>query len=216
MKKTLLFFFLSITTFIFAQNIPTEKFEQYRTKADSLFRAEQYSEAINIYTQLAFSCDTMSCKQLQNIFSKGLYSKDLVVEKDTILAKRWEQLVETCTRDRKIGTLRSNEKSEQVSSESENTIEHTLKKSGELIEWGGHLKNMSITFAAIGSVLGGTIAGIGSVNGASEFYVVGGVIAGGMGIAALIMDIMGNNKIKEGGRILRNVQLQGNGIKVTF
>ncbi len=95
-------------------------------------------------------------------------------------------------------------------------LQNMLNKSGSLIEAGARLKNNSITIAVVGGIVGGTLTGIGAYKNMPEVYIPGAVVTGASGLAAFIINMIGNKRIKEGGRILRKVQLSGNGVTVNF
>ena len=95
-------------------------------------------------------------------------------------------------------------------------LKNMLNKSGNLIESGARLKNHSITIAVVGSVAGGIMTGIGVYQNTPELYIPGAIVAGGCGIASFILNVIGNKRIKAGGRVLHKVQLSGNGVTVNF
>jgi len=95
-------------------------------------------------------------------------------------------------------------------------LDQVLNTAGQLIEQGSRFKNNAIAVTLVGSVVGETLVLIGTYQQLDELVIAGGVITLGCGVAALVLDIVGNKKIKEGGRILSNVKFTGTGLSVSF
>lgn len=89
-----------------------------------------------------------------------------------------------------------------------------LNESGRLIELGAKEKNISYALGIGGGAVGGALIGIGVSQESKALTIAGGVITGSFGIAALVLDIVGNNHIKRGGEMMRRVRINGTGISV--
>lgn len=96
------------------------------------------------------------------------------------------------------------------------TLQDALNRSGELIKKGGTMKNVAITCTVVGGVVGGTLISVGAYQQNKSLYTAGSVVTAAFGLTAFILDVIGNKRIKEGGKLLQNVQFSGNAIQVTF
>lgn len=188
----------------FAQNIPADSFALYREKADSLFKVEQYSQSIELYKQLVWSGDATAGYELYEIYSQGMG-----VDADKNEARKWldqanaidEQRTSTKNNPENVGDY---------------TLQDLLNECGGQIEHGARLKNVSVALGVVGGISGGVMIITGASNQNNKLCVIGGAVLGGLGLAALIIDVVGNSYIRDGGRTLKNIQFDGNGIKVKF
>lgn len=207
MRKIIMLICCLLSLAVFAQTVPSESFDSFREQADSLFHQREYSQAIGLYKRLAVSGDVQACYNLNEIYSNGMG-----VDVDKVKAEQWLALADE---NEKITSLPG--RSADVQSETrELTLEDLFHYSGSMIELGGRKKNQSIAVGVVGGVLGGVLAGVGVGIGSQPLYIAGGVVALGFGIASFVLNIRGNYYIREGGRILREVQVSGNGITVKF
>ncbi len=95
-------------------------------------------------------------------------------------------------------------------------LQNDLYVAGNLIEKGGKLKNASIALTVVGGAVGGAGITYSVVKGNKDLALVSSAITVGFGLTALILNIVGNNKIKKGGRVLKNFQLTPNGVSITL
>ena len=91
-----------------------------------------------------------------------------------------------------------------------------LNESGRLIEQGGREKNIAIAVGVAGGAVGGALVTGGMTQQSTPATVIGGIIAGGCGLAAFILEIVSNRHIKQGGEMMRRVKISGDGISVSF
>lgn len=195
----------------YAQNIPADSLDFYRKSAHRLLIENKVDEAVELYKNLALSGDALSGYQLQELYSQGNG-----VQKDPVEAEKWRALAEMTISEayqKAHPKNRPNNKIE-MSSEKELTLDEVLNESGRLIELGAKEKNISYALGIGGGAVGGALIGIGVRQDSKALTIVGGVITGGFGIAALVVDIIGNKHIKQGGKMMRRVRIEGTGISV--
>ena len=201
MKKIVLLSVCFVGLASFAQNIPADSLDYYRKSAHGLFIENRMEEAIGLYKNLALSGDALSGYQLHVIYSQGQG-----VPKDPQEAKKWRSLAESI-----IAQQAQSKYAERLL-----TFQGVLNESGRLIELGGREKNTAILVGAAGGAVGGALVAVGMTQKAQAATVIGGIVAGGCGLAALILDIVGNKHIKQGGELMRRVKITGGGISVSF
>ena len=210
MKKIVLILACFIGLTSFAQNIPADSLEFYRRSAHVLFIDNKVDEAVAVYKKLALSGDALSGYQLYELYSQGKG-----VQKDPQEAERWSTLAQQI-----IAQQQSRDKNQHTSNQpSENqllTLDDLLNESGSLIEKGALEKNTAIVTGIVGGVGGGVLLTVGTTQQSTFLTVVGGIVAGGCGLAALVLDIVGNKHIKQGGELMRRVRIEGTGISVKF
>ncbi len=209
MKKTIAVVCCLVWTAAFAQNFPAESLNTYRDNAYQLFMAGDTAKAVDLYKQLVQSGDALSGYYLYEIYTKGEGAW-----KDPDEAERWRSLAQKLLSD-KMANPRPRQ-GERNLNDSPQLLEDLLNESGTLIEQGAREKNIAIALCLIGGAAGGTLTSIGLYNQSTTVTVFGGVVIGGFGIAALVMDILGNKHIKQGGELMRRVKIKGNGISVSF
>jgi hypothetical protein len=210
MKKIVLILACFIGLTSFAQNIPADSLEFYRRSAHVLLIDNKMDEAVALYKKLALSGDALSGYQLYELYSQGKG-----VQKDPQEAERWSTLAQQT-----IAQQQSRDKNQHTSNQpSENqllTLDDLLNESGSLIEKGALEKNTAIVTGIIGGVGGGVLLTVGTTQQSTFLTVIGGIVAGGCGLAALVLDIVGNKHIKQGGELMRRVRIEGTGISVKF
>ena len=95
----------------------------------------------------------------------------------------------------------------------------SLYKAGDLIEYGAQLKNTGLAIGVVGGVIGAGIISLGYTekkdNNKGDL-IAGASIAGVAVLTSLILTIVGNNNINKGGKILKNIEFNANGINVKF
>ena len=71
-----------------------------------------------------------------------------------------------------------------------------------------------------GGAAGGTLLGVGLATRDADsglgIAIAGSAIMYACGVAAVVLNIVGNVHIKQGGELMRRVQIKGNGISVSF
>ncbi len=208
MKKAIAIVCCLLWTAVFAQNIPAESLDTYRNNAYLMFMEGDTVNAVDLYKQLAMSGDALSGYYLYEIYSKGEGTW-----KDPEEAERWRSLAQKLMSEKtanprpRQGEGRLDDSHQSLS---------LLRESGALIEQGAREKNIAIALYIIGGGAGGSLTAIGLYKQSTATTVFGGIFIGGFGIAALVMDILGNVHIKQGGELMRRVQIKGNGISVSF
>lgn len=197
----------------YAQNIPADSLDYYRRSAHALLIDRRVDEAVELYKNLALSGDALSGYQLHELYSQGKG-----VQKDPVEAERWRALAETTIAKAYHETRPKHSQcnDNQPSPDRELTLDEVLNESGRLIELGAKEKNISYALGFGGGALGGALIGIGVSQQSQALTIVGGVITGGFGLAALVVDIIGNKHIKQGGDLMRRVRINGTGISVKF
>ena len=195
----------------YAQTIPTDSLDFYRRSAHRLLIDNRVDEAVALYKNLALSGDALSGYQLHELYSQGER-----VQKDPVEAEKWRSLAQNIISEAYQKSRPKCQPSDgsRLSSDRELTLDEVLNESGRLIELGAKEKNISYALGIGGGAVGGALIGIGASQGSQALTIVGGVIAGGFGIAALVVDIIGNKHIKRGGEIMRRVRIDGAGISV--
>ena len=213
MKRIVFVLFCLVGCAAYAQNIPADSLDFYRKSAHKLLFENKVDEAVELYKNLALSGDALSGYQLQELYSQGKG-----VQKDPVEAEKWRALAETTISEayQKAHPKSCPNNKIQLSSEKELTLDEVLNESGRLIELGGREKNISYALAFGGGAVGGALIGIGLHKNKQPLTIAGGVITGGFGLAALILDIIGNTHIKQGGALMSKVRIDGTGISVKF
>jgi len=211
MKKIVFILVCFVGLASYAQNIPADSLDYYRRAAHRLLIDNRVDEAVELYKNLALSGDALSGYQLHELYSQGKG-----VQKDPVEAERWRALAETTIAKAYHETRPKHNQStdDQPSPDRELTLDEVLNESGRLIELGAKEKNISYALGLGGGALGGALIGIGVSQQSQTLTIVGGVITGGFGLAALVVDIIGNKHIKRGGEIMRRVRIDGAGISV--
>ncbi len=207
MKKILLILCLSMGLATYAQTIPADSVKYYHSYAEELYKQKQYTPSIDLFKRLAISGDAGAAYKLYDIFTYGLG-----VTADQKKADEW------------LVIARENEQRAQQSAEPSGTpqaadlqkLMSVMSESGEMIELGGMKKNLSVVVGVVGGVMGGVLIGVGASLGSTPLYIAGGVVSFGLGLASFILNIQGNNYIRKGGTIMRNVRVDGNGLSVNF
>ena len=209
MKKIVLILacFTGIATI--AQNIPADSLDYYRKTAHRLYIENRMDEAVELYKKLALSGDALSGYQLHEIYSQGKG-----VPKDPQEAEKWRS---TADETLALKVQESQAKAaEKQSEESPHTLQEVLNESGRLIEKGSKEKNAAIAVGVGGVAVGSALILVGMNQQSIAADVAGGVIVSGCGIAAFILEIVGNNHIRQGGELMRRVKISGNGVTVSF
>jgi len=209
MKKIVFILACSIGLVSFAQNIPADSLDFYRRSAHVLLIEKKVDEAVELYKKLALSGDALSGYQLHELYSQGNG-----VPKDPQEAEKWRSLAEE-TLALKAQQAQA-KAAEKKSEESPQTLEEVLNESGRLIERGGREKNTAIIVGLAGGAVGSALITVGMTQQSIAADVAGGIIMGGCGIAAFVLEIVGNNHIRQGGELMRRVKISGNGISVSF
>lgn len=209
MKKTVLFLTCFMGFASFAQNIPADSLDFYRRSAHVLLIDHRVDEAVELYKKLALSGDALSGYQLYELYSQGKG-----VPKDPQEAEKWRS---TADETLALKVQQSQAKAaEKQSEERPLTLQEVLNESGRLIERGGREKNTAIALGVAGGAVGGVLLTVGMTQQSIAADVAGGIIMGGCGIAAFVLEIVGNNHIRQGGELMRRVKISGNGISVSF
>lgn len=210
MKKIVLILACFIGLTSFAQNIPADSLEFYRRSAHVLLIDNKVDEAVALYKNLALSGDALSGYQLYELYSQGKG-----VQKDPQEAERWGTLAQQIIAHQQSRSKSQHDNNQPYENQSL-TLENLLNESGSLIEKGAAEKNIAIATGIIGGVGGSVLLTVGMTQQSTVATVVGGIITGGCGLAALVLDIVGNKHIKQGGELMRRVQITGGGISVRF
>ena len=175
------------------------------------------ARAVDLYKQLALSGDALSGYQLYELYSEGKG-----VPKDEYEAAKWQELAQHNLAAKAKRAQAKAAKEEEVRKYGENgpTLEDLFHESGALIERGAKEKLASFIVIGAGGMAGGSLLGVGlatrDANNGLGLTVAGGVIMYACGVAAVILNIVGNVHIKKGGELMRRVQIKGNGISVSF
>ena len=207
MKKAIAIVCCLLWTAAFAQNIPAESLDTYRNNAYLMFMEGDTVKAVDLYKQLALSGDALSGYQLYDLYSQGKG-----VTKNPQEAEKWRSLAETT-----LIAQRAHAKAvERLFEEKPLTFQEVLNESGRLIEQGGREKNIAIAVGVAGGAVGGALVTVGMTQQSTPATVIGGIIAGGCGLAAFILEIVSNRHIKQGGEMMRRVKISGDGISVSF
>ena len=220
MKRWIVMAFCLIGAAAVAQNIPADSLDYYRKAAHGLFIEKKMSEAVDLYKNLALSGDALSGYQLYELYSQGKG-----VPKDPQEAAKWRSIAEE-TLTLKVQASRQNanktDKS-QPESDKPQSLEELFHASGSLIEKGAREKNAALTVGLAGAGAGAVLIGIGlgrqseSMGADGDAAVIAGyVTASACAVVALIVNMVGNRHIKQGGELMRRVKISGNGISVSF
>ena len=193
----------------FAQSIPADSLGSYRRHAFHTLAAGDTVGAAELYKLLALGGDALSGYCLYEIYSKGEGVWNNPEE-----AEKWRSMAQ----EMMVGERQNSGRQQEIKTQHEtpHSVEELLNQSGYLIEQGAMKKNSAIMLSIIGGVAGGTFTGLGMSLNAMGLIVVGGIIAGGCGVAALVLDIAGNRQIKHGGALLGRARITGTGITVSF
>lgn len=199
----------------FAQNIPADSLDSYRKSAHQILIAGDTAGAVELYKQLALSGDALSGYQLYELYSQGKG-----VPKDAHEAAKWQELAQ---RNVALQAQRSRAKVKreaEIERYGENgpTLEDLFHESGALIERGAEEKLASFIVIGAGGAAGGALLGLATrdANSGLGITIAGGAIMCACGVAAVVLNIVGNVHIKKGGELMRRVQIKGNGISVSF
>ena len=211
MKRVALLSVCFIALASFAQNIPADSLDYYRKSAHRLFIENRMDEAVELYKNLALSGDALSGYQLHDLYSQGKG-----VPKDPQEAEKWRSLAESTLIAQQTKAKAKAKAAEQPFEEKPLSLQGVLNESGRLIELGGREKNTAILVGVAGGAVGGALIAVGITQGAQPATIAGEIIAGGCGIAAFILNFIGNKHIKQGGELMRRVKLTGDGISVSF
>ena len=217
MKKTIAIVCCLLWTGAFAQNIPADSLDSYRRNAHRMLIDGDTARAVDLYKQLALSGDALSGYQLYELYSEGKG-----VPKDEYEAAKWQELAQHNLAAKAKRAQAKAAKEEEVRKYGENgpTLEDLFHESGALIERGAKEKLASFIVIGAGGMAGGSLLGVGlatrDANNGLGLTVAGGVIMYACGVAAVILNIVGNVHIKKGGELMRRVQIKGNGISVSF
>ncbi len=189
---------------VFAQNVPIVSMRFNKECASMLCSNGHGQNVMAISKKLVSAGDVSFVRELYEKYPQGIGA-----EQDKREANRWLNI--GCNFD--STQLPAQTKSPNIDG---NGLDEAFRDSGALIADGAQLKNYAIITGLSGGVVGGILTGIGAAYGSVGFYAAGSVIIGGCAIAALVLDIKGNNRIKEGGRILQHISVSGNGMTFTF
>lgn len=217
MKKTIAIVCCLLWTGAFAQNIPADSLDSYRRNAHRMLIDGDTARAVDLYKQLALSGDALSGYQLYELYSEGKG-----VPKDGYEAVKWQELAQQNLAAKAKRAQAKAAKEEEVRKYGENgpTLEDLFHESGALIERGAKEKLASFIVIGAGGMAGGSLLGVGlatrDANNGLGLTVAGGVIMYACGVAAVILNIVGNVHVKKGGELMRRVQIKGNGISVSF
>ena len=220
MKKIVLILacFTGIATI--AQNIPADSLDYYRKTAHRLYIDNRMDEAVELYKKLALSGDALSGYQLHEIYSQGKG-----VPKDPQEAEKWRSTADETLALKFQQSRRSISKTDESQHESDEpqSLEGLFHASGSLIEKGAREKNAAITVGLAGAGAGIVLIGIGSGRQAESMgndgtgaVIAGYSIMGACAIAALVVNMVGNKHIKQGGELMRRVKISGEGVTVKF
>ena len=217
MKKATAIVCCLLWTAAFAQNIPADSLDSYRKKAHQTLIAGDTAGAVDFYKQLALSGDALSGYQLYELYSQGKG-----VPKDEHEAAKWQELAQ---HNVALQTQRSRAKAkreEEIRKYGEKgpSLEDLFHESGALIERGAKEKLASIIVIGAGGVAGGSLLGVGLATRDADsglgLTIAGSAVMYACGVAAIVLNIVGNVHVKQGGELMRRVQIKGNGISVSF
>lgn len=213
MKKAIAIVCCLLWTAAFAQNIPADSLDSYRKEAHRMLIDQNTSEAVELYKRLTLSGDALSGYQLYELYSQGQG-----VPKDEAEAKKWQTMAQEIlakkTQQSRLGNTSSTK--ERSKPNDPQSLEYPFDESGRLIAKGAMEHNSAIVVGLLGGTVGGVLTGVGISQQSTGAKIAGGIIAGGCGVAALVLTIVGNKHIKQGGELMRRVQIKGNGISVSF
>lgn len=210
MRRIFLILCCLCATIAYAQNIPADSLDYYRKAAHRMYIDKDMSGAIDLYKKLVMSGDALSGYQLSEIYSQGQG-----VPKDEIEAKKWLSMAQEILAEKEHKSHTKPAEDRPCSNEPR-SLEALFHESGTLIAKGAKEKNIALAVGLAGAATGGALAGIGATQQAHGAVIAGGIVAGGCGVAALVLAIVGNHHIKEGGELMRRVQITGDGITVKF
>ena len=200
-------------TALFAQNIPADSLDYYRKAAHRMLIDKNTSEAVELYKRLTLSGDALSGYQLYELYSRGE-----VVPKDEAEANRWQAMAQEIltvkTQQSRLGNTSST--GSRSNPNDPRSLEYPFDESGRLIAKGAREHNSAIVIGLLGGAVGGALTGVGVSQQSKGATIAGGIIAGGCGVAALVLTIVGNNHIKQGGELMRRVRITGSGVSVSF
>ena len=217
MKKTIAIVCCLLWTAAFAQNIPADSLDTYRKEAHRMLIAGDTSGAVDFYKQLALSGDALSGYQLYELYSEGKG-----VPKDEHEAAKWQELAQhnLAAKAKRAQAKAAKEEEVRKYGEKGPTLEDLFHESGALIERGAKEKLASIIVIGAGGAAGGTLLGVGLATRDADsglgIAIAGSAIMYACGVAAVVLNILGNVHIKQGGELMRRVQIKGNGISVSF
>ena len=208
MKKFFLSILLVLGLFFVlnAQNVPQDSFALYHEKADALFTEKKYDESVSLLSQLALSGDASAAYELAEIYSQG-YGVEINQEE----AEKWLSIAENL--DVKNKTILRPAYNQNLAS---SNMTSELNQSGESIELGGKFLNAAVIVGLSGSMFGSTLAIIGARQQKSLLSFTGYAIIGAAGVTSLALSIIGINNIKWGGHILKELEFNGNEVKLHF
>ena len=213
MKKAIAIVCCLLWTAAFAQNIPADSLDTYRKEAHRMLIAGDTAGAVDFYKQLALSGDALSGYQLYELYSEGKG-----VPKDEHEAAKWQELAQhnLAAKAKRAQAKAAKEEEVRKYGEKGPTLEDLFHESGALIERGA--KEKLASFIVIGA--GGTLLGVGLATRDADsglgIAIAGSAIMYACGVAAVVLNIVGNVHIKQGGELMRRVQIKGNGISVSF
>lgn len=213
MKKAIAIVCCLLWTAAFAQNIPADSLDTYRKEAHRMLIAGDTAGAVDFYKQLAMSGDALSGYQLYELYSEGKG-----VPKDEHEAAKWQELAQhnLAAKAKRAQAKAAKEEEVRKYGEKGPTLEDLFHESGALIERGA--KEKLASFIVIGA--GGTLLGVGLATRDADsglgIAIAGSAIMYACGVAAVVLNILGNVHIKQGGELMRRVQIKGNGISVSF
>ena len=206
-------------TALFAQNIPADSLDYYRKAAHRLLIDKKTEEAVDLYKRLVLSGDELSGYQLNYLYSQGQG-----VPKDEVEAQKWQSMAQEIAREKDRQSRTNGKPGKAMPDFNEpQSLEALFHTSGSLIERGAKEKNISYIVAGAGAAVGGSLIGIGisrqtesmSLDGRGA-VIAGYAFAGACGVAALVLNIVGNHHIKQGGELMRRVRITGDGVSVSF
>lgn len=215
MKKTIAIVCCLLWTAAFAQNIPADSLDSYRKEAHRMLIAGDTAGAVDFYKQLALSGDALSGYLLYELYSEGKG-----VPKDEHEAVKWQELAQQNLAAKAKRAQAKAAKEEEIRKYGENgpTLEDLFHE--RLIERGAKEKLASIIVIGAGGAAGGALLGAGlatrNANSSVGLTIAGSAVMYACGVAAIVLNIVGNVHIKQGGELMRRVQIKGNGISVSF
>ena len=204
----------------FAQNIPADSLDFYRRSAHVLLIDHRVDEAVELYKKLALSGDALSGYQLYELYSKGKG-----VPKDPQEAEKWRSTADETLALKVQESRQTANKTDESQPESDKpqSLEELFHASGSLIAKGAREKNAALTVGLAGAGTGAVLIGIGmgrqseSMGADGKAAVIAGyVTASACAMVALIVNMVGNRHIKQGGELMRRVKITGDGISVSF
>lgn len=217
MKKTIAIVCCLLWTGAFAQNIPADSLDSYRRNAHRMLIDGDTARAVDLYKQLALSGDALSGYQLYELYSEGKG-----VPKDEYEAVKWQEQAQhnLATKAKRVQVKAAKEEEIRKYGENGPTLEDLFHESGTLIEKGAKEKLASIIVIGAGSVAGGSLLGVGlatrNADSGLGLTIAGSAVMYACGVAAFVLNIVGNVHVKKGGELMRRVQIKGNGISVSF